>query len=471
MQHKWNIMPVMLIFVKNLKYLIIWINVYRFFVKKYNYFALFNIGACSKPNNSIIMTDRKTRLAVVLITSLFFLWGFALNLNPILIPHLKKACQLSDFQSALIDSASYIAYFLFALPAGLFMKKYGYKAGITLGLLLFAFGTFLFYPAAEFRQFSFFLVALFIIASGLTMLETAANPYITVLGDAETATQRLNFAQSFNGLAAFLAPLMGGFFILSGKTLTDEEQLAMPANQLEAYLNSEAASVQIPFLLIGAVVLVVAVLIWRTKLPEIVNEDASTEEVTGSVWGEKNLILGVLAQFFYVGAQVCISSFFIRFSDKVAGIDEKTAAYFLSGAFLSFMIGRFIGTYLMRFIAPPKLLAIYSVINIGLVLVAVVTNGMVAMYALVGVQFFMSIMFPTIFALSIRGLGAKTKIGSSLVIMSIVGGAVFPVIMGQVSDVSSIQTAYIVPGLCFLVVLYFAVRNNSIKNVTLGASH
>jgi FHS family L-fucose permease-like MFS transporter len=417
------------------------------------------------------MTDRKTRLAVVLITSLFFLWGFALNLNPILIPHLKKACQLSDFQSALIDSASYIAYFLIALPAGLFMKKYGYKAGITLGLLLFAFGTFLFYPAAEMRQFSFFLVALFIIASGLTMLETAANPYITVLGDVDSATQRLNFAQSFNGLAAFLAPLMGGYFILSGKTLTEEEERAMPADQLNAYLNSEAASVQIPFVLIGAVVLLVAVLIWRTKLPEIQDEDTAPEQVTGSLWGEKNLILGVIAQFFYVGAQVCISSFFIRFSDKVAGIDEKTAAYFLSGAFLSFMIGRFIGTYLMRFIAPPKLLAIYSIINIGLVLISVVTTGMVAMYALVGVQFFMSIMFPTIFALSIRGLGEKTKIGSSLVIMSIVGGAIFPVIMGQVSDVSSIQTAYIVPGLCFIVVLYFALRNNSIKNVTLGASH
>ncbi|WP_149242215.1 L-fucose:H+ symporter permease [Dyadobacter sp. 32] len=419
------------------------------------------------------MTDRKTRLAVILITSLFFLWGFALNLNPILIPHLKKACQLSDFQSALIDSASYIAYFLIALPAGLFMKRFGYKAGITLGLLLFAFGTFLFYPAAEFRQFSFFLVALFIIASGLTMLETAANPYITVLGDPESATQRLNFAQSFNGLAAFLAPLMGGMFILSGKNLTEQQQSAMTADQLDAYLNLEAASVQVPFIIIGVVVLIVAVLIWRTKLPEIKEEEevVTQEEVTGSILGEKNLILGVLAQFFYVGAQVCISSFFIRFSDKVAGIDEISAAYLLSAAFLSFMIGRFIGTYLMRFVAPPRLLAIYSVINLGLVLVAVLTNGMVAIYALVGVQFFMSIMFPTIFALSIRGLGAKTKIGSSLVIMSIVGGAIFPVIMGQVSDISSIQTAYIVPGVCFLVVLYFAIKNNSIKNVKLGASH
>lgn len=417
------------------------------------------------------MTDRKTRLAVILITSLFFLWGFALNLNPILIPHLKKACQLSDFQSALIDSASYIAYFLIALPAGLFMKRYGYKAGIALGLLLFAAGSFLFYPAAEMRHFGFFLFALFVIASGLTMLETAANPYITVLGDPDSATQRLNFAQSFNGLAAFLAPLMGGKFILSGKTLTDAEQQAMSSDQLNSYLNEEASSVQIPFILIGLVVLFVAVMIWRTSLPEIKGEDEPEQKSSGSIWGEKNLILGTTAQFFYVGAQVCISSFFIRFADKVAGIDEKTAAYLLSGALLAFMIGRFIGTYLMRFVAPSRLLALYSVINIVLLVIAVLTEGMFSVYALVGVEFFMSIMFPTIFALSIRGLGEKTKIGSSLVIMSIVGGAFFPVIMGQVSDISSIQTAYIVPAVCFLVVLYFAIRNGSVKHVTLGTSH
>jgi FHS family L-fucose permease-like MFS transporter len=417
------------------------------------------------------MADRNTRLAVILITSLFFLWGFAVNLNPILIPHLKKACQLSDFQSALIDSAFYLAYFVIALPAGLFMKKFGYKAGITLGLLLFAFGAFLFYPAAAVREFTFFLVALFIIASGLTLLETAANPYITVLGDPESATQRLNFAQSFNGLAAFLAPLMGGVFILSGNTFSEEQQQAMPPVQLDEYLNMEAASVQMPFIVIGIVVLVVALLIWRTKLPEIKEEAEENQGFKGSIWEEKNLILGVVAQFFYVGAQVCISSFFIRFADQVAGIEEKTAAYLLSVAFLSFMIGRFIGTYLMKFIAPPRLLAIYSVINIVLMLVAVSTSGMASVYALVGVQFFMSIMFPTIFALSIRGLGSKTKIGSSLVIMAIAGGAIFPLIMGQVSDVSSIQTAYIVPGLCFIVVLYFGIKNNSIKNVTLGASH
>ncbi|QIP11731.1 L-fucose:H+ symporter permease [Spirosoma aureum] len=417
------------------------------------------------------MSDRKTRLAVILITTLFFLWGFALNLNPILIPHLKKACQLSDLQSALIDSASYIAYFLIALPAGLLMKRFGYKAGITLGLILFAFGTFLFYPAAELRMFSFFLVALFIIASGLTLLETAANPYITVLGDPETATQRLNFAQSFNGLAAFLAPLMGGTFILSGKNLSEQQQQAMSSEALNAYLAKEAASVEVPFLVIGIVVLLVAIVLWRTPLPDIADDEGPAEQVEGSILGEKNLVLGVIAQFFYVGAQVCISSFFIRFSDRVAGIEEKTAALYLSVSLLAFMVGRFFGTYLMRYVSPPRLLAIYGIINVNLLLVAVLTNGMIPVYALIGVEFFMSIMFPTIFALSIRGLGAKTKIGSSLVIMAIVGGAVFPVIMGRVSDMTTIQTAYIVPALCFLVVVYFAIKNSAVRNVTLAASH
>lgn len=417
------------------------------------------------------MSDRKTRLAVVLITTLFFLWGFALNLNPILIPHLKKACQLSDTQSALIDSASYIAYFLTALPAGLFMKRFGYKAGITLGLLLFAVGMFLFYPAAELRLYSFFLVALFIIASGLTLLETAANPYITVLGDTETATQRLNFAQSFNGLAAFLAPLMGGAFILSGKTLSEGQQQAMSVDEINAYLGNEAAAVEVPFLVIGIVVLVVALLVWRTPLPIIGDEPTTEKQASVSILKERNLMLGVTAQFFYVGAQVCISSFFIRFSDRVAGIDEKTAALYLSVALLAFMIGRFVGTYLMRFVAPPRLLAVYSLVNVGLLGIAVLSQGIVAVHVLIGVEFFMSIMFPTIFALSIRGLGSKTKVGSSLVIMAIVGGAVFPVIMGQVSDQTSIQTAYIVPALCFFVVFYFALRNYETGQVHFTVAH
>lgn len=406
---------------------------------------------------------RKNNFAVSLIISLFFLWGFALNLNPILIPHLKKACQLTDTQSAFIDSASYIAYFLLAIPAGKVMKRWGYKWGIVIGLLLFAAGAFLFYPAAETRSYVFFLTALFVIASGLAFLETAANPYITVLGEADGAARRINFAQSFNGLAASLAPLLGGMFILSGETLSAAEEAAMSPEKLDGYLNTEAASVQIPFVIIGIVVLLVAVFLMRTPLPEI--QDQNQEEGhEGSLLKHKNLMFGVTAEFFYVGAQVCISSFFIRFSADVAGIPEKPAALYLAGALLGFMAGRFIGTLLMRYIVPAKLLAVYSLINIFLVLAAVVLNGYAAVYALIGILFFMSIMFPTIFSLSINGLGSKTKEGSSLLIMAIVGGAVFPVIMGKMSDLTNIHLAYIVPVFAFIVIFLFALRNLRAKS-------
>jgi FHS family L-fucose permease-like MFS transporter len=416
------------------------------------------------------MPENKRSAAIILITALFFLWGFALNLNPILIPHLKKACQLTDTQSALIDSALYIAYFLLAIPAGKFMKKYSFKSGIIFGLILFAGGAFLFYPASISRVYSFFLGAIFIMGCGMAFLETAANPYIIVLGDPATATHRINFAQSFNGLAASVAPLVGGMFILSGKSLSSEQKSFMSPAQLNDYLNHEAAAVQLPYLVIGLVVLSVAIMIYRTKLPEITDVDSSLE-IEGSIFKEKNLMFGVLAQFFYVGAQTCVSSFFIRFSDKVAGMGEKSAALYLFIALMGFMIGRFVGTALIRYFPAAKLLVIYSIINMALLILAVSLHGKFPVYALMGVEFFMSIMFPTIFSLGIRGLGSKTKEGSSLLIMAIVGGAVFPVIMGRVSDMSSIQTAYLVPAVCFIVVILFALKNLDIEKLKLSMSH
>lgn len=409
------------------------------------------------------------RLPFILITTLFFIWGFAHNLNPILIPHLKKACQLSDLQSSLIDSAFFIGYFVTAIPAGMLMKRLGYKRGILIGLVLFALGAFLFYPAADTRYFGLFLLALFIIASGLTFLETAANPYVTVLGPPATATQRLNLSQSFNGLAASLAPLAGGLFILSGKSLSTAEKDVLTPAQLDAFLANEAASVQMPYLVIGGVVLLVAVLVAFTHLPDIAEPEAiSTSTSSRPIWRQKNLILGVVAQFFYVGGQVCVSSFFIRFVNQTAGIDEKTGAFYLSVALLGFMVGRFVGTVLMRFIAPYRLLALYAGINFFLLLFAVWIGGMMSVYALIGVQFFMSIMFPTIFSLSIYGLGEQTKLGSSLVIMAIAGGAIFPVFMGRISDLSSMQIAYVIPACCFLVVLYFALKTSAKEIVMTG---
>lgn len=403
-------------------------------------------------------------------TSLFFLWGFALNLNPILIPHLKRACQLNDLQSAFIDSASYVAYFLVAIPAGLFMRKVGYKGGIIIGLLLFSAGAFLFLPAAETRIYGFFLLALFVIACGLTFLETAANPYITSLGDPAGATRRLNLAQSFNGLSATLAPLVGGYFILSANEGVTALEYGVNVQQVENYLRAEAALVETPFLIIGVVVLMVALLMWKTKLPEIAEHDA-VDNSKRSLFRDVNLMRGVIAQFFFVGAQVSISSFFIRFSGHVAGFSEQTAAFVLSAALFGFMAGRFVGTFLMKYIAPAKLLAIYTVINILLLIIAMVTQGNLSVCCLAATQFFMSIGFPTIFSLSIHGLGSKTKEGSSLVIMSIVGGAVFPLVMGWMSDVSNIQLAYSLPATCFLVVLNFAIKNMGVGRVVITATH
>ena len=424
------------------------------------------------------MSKGTNYFAVGLITSLFFLWGFALNLNPILIPHLKKACQLTDFQSSLVDSASYIAYFLLPIPAAQFMKKYGYKGGILLGLILFAIGAFLFYPAAAVRSYPFFLSALFIIFSGAAFLETAANPYITVLGDPEGATQRINFSQSFNGLAAFLAPLLGGLFILSGKNLTADQKSTMSAEQLNTYLNKEASSVQIPYLIIGLVVLTVAILIFKTSLPDIIEDTHDPEDDKYSLFEKifallkrKQLLTGIIAEFCYVGSQAGVLSFFIRFSERVAGMEEKAAALFLSISLLGFMVGRFVGTALMRVINPVKLLALYCLINIVLLIMAVTLHAQFSVYALMAVAFFMSIMFPTVFSLSIQGLGSKTKLGSSLVIMGIVGGAIIPPIMGKVSDMFNIQVAYLVPVVCFAYIFYFACRNLKVKKVEMVAGH
>jgi FHS family L-fucose permease-like MFS transporter len=426
------------------------------------------------------MPKNSTFTAVALITSLFFLWGFALNLNPILIPHLKKACQLSDFQSSLIDSASYIAYFLLPIPAAQFMKKYGYKGGIILGLLLFSAGALLFYPAAAVRNYAFFLSALFVVFSGMAFLETAANPLITLIGDPKSATQRINFSQSFNGLAATVAPLMGGMFILSGKTLSETEEKGMSAAQLNDYLNKEAASVQIPFIVISIIVFLVAMMVWRTTFPVIKEE--SSEEVKNEqrplgvriaeLLRNKHLMSGVLAIFFYVGGQACVSSFFIRFSEKVGDIPEKAAStIYLPLAFAGFMAGRFIGTFLMRFFSPVKLLVTYAIINIILIILAVNLDGKAAVYTLMAVWFFMSIMFPTIFSLSIRNLGAKTKLGSSLVIMGIVGGAIMPPIMGRLSDMTNIQVSYLVPGVSFVAILWFGLNNLKVKKVQLVGAH
>ncbi|WP_454059929.1 L-fucose:H+ symporter permease [Elizabethkingia ursingii] len=393
---------------------------------------------------------------LILVTSLFFFWGFVHNLDPVLIPHLRKAFQLTDLESSLVDFSIFIAYFLMAIPAGNVMRKYGYKSGIIFGLCLFALGAFLFIPAANTQKYIFFLGALFVIACGLAFLETAANPYVTILGPEETATRRLNFSQSFNGLAAFIAPIVGGKYILSEQSLTDAQLKALSPQDLSAYIAQEAASVKGPYLILGVIIVIVMLLFVFTKLPDIKHEDDGDKSKISHAWRHKHLRWAVVAQFFYVGAQVCVLSFFIRFVVVSAGITEKNAAFYSGLAGLAFMVGRFVGTFFMKYVKPNKLLMIYAVLSMLLTLLAVFGKGDITIYALIGVAFFMSIMFPTIFSLGIADLGKDTKIASSLIVMSIVGGAILPLGLGYISDVThSIQYGYIVPFICFIVVFAF----------------
>jgi len=400
-------------------------------------------------------------LPMVLVTSLFFLWGISNNLNGILIPHLRKALQLTNMQSTFVDTAVYLAYFLAAIPSGMVLRRFGYRKGIIAGLLVFSLGAFLFLPAADTRRYEVFLLGLFIIGCGLTLLETAANPYATRLGEPAGATARLNLAQSFNGLAAFLAPVIGTMFILSGKEFTATELDAMGEAERLSYLAGEAASVKTPYLLLGGFLVLVAILFAVTRLPEFREEEGTGGGSLRGALRRPHLAWAVVAQLFYVGAQVCVTSFFIRAAVD-GGVDEKTAGYYLGVYGLLFMVGRFAGTLLLNFTRPQALLSVYAAACILLSLVAVYADGRYVVLALGGLGFFMSIMFPTIFSLGIEGLGEDTKPGSALIVMSIIGGAIFPVLMGDIIDRNGddIRSGYVVPLACYVVVLYFGLRGH-----------
>jgi MFS transporter, FHS family, L-fucose permease len=420
----------------------------------------------SGKTNELFMSKRNQYLIpFILITTLFFMWGIANNLNGILIPHLRKALLLTNMQSTFVDTAVYMAYFLMAIPAGLLLKRFGYRKGVILGLLLFAAGALLFLPAADQRAYPIFLTGLFILGCGLTLLETAANPYVTRLGDPEGATMRINLAQSFNGLAVFVAPIIGTLFILSGKEYTKDQLAAMPEMDRVAYLVSEADSVKMPYLILGGFLILLAVVFYFIQLPELEeHSSASSAKSVEMQFGifsalrHRHVRWAVIAQLFYVGAQVCVTSFFIRMAMSGGGVDEKTAGYYLSIYGLLFMAGRFLGTVVVRYMPPPKVLQWYALACIILSLTAIFAAGQFVVFALGGLGFFMSIMFPTIFSLGIAGLKEETKSASSLIVMAIIGGAIFPVIMGSLIDGfgDNIQVGYVVPLVCFLVILYYS---------------
>lgn len=410
---------------------------------------------------SVPLTERRYRLPLVLITSLFFLWALGVNLNDILIPHLKKAFRLTDLQSSLIQTAFFGGYFLAALPAGWLMGRIGYKKGILTGLMICSTGALLFIPAASVLLYGFFLFALFVMACGQSFLEVAANPHVTILGPAGSAERRLNLCQSFNSVGAVVTPVIGAAFILTNTRSGSVE---------------EATTVKLPYLVIAGIFLAVAAMVYFTDLPEIAADGAhedspATQPKLRDAVRHPHLIRGVVAQFLYVGAQVGVASFVIRFAEYLApGTPDKTAADYLKLHLVGFMIGRFAGSAMMKYIPAPRLLGAFAA-GAGICVVAALTlSGGIPIWAVVLIGFFHSIMFPTIFALSIKGLGPCTKLGSSLLVMAIIGGSVFPALMGYLSDLSNIQRAFFVPLICYAYILYFSWKGYRQAQVPKGAA-
>lgn len=436
--------------------------------------------AFASSGNHELKGDKQTSylLPFILVTSLFFLWGLANSLNGTLIKHFQTALNLNRAQAGIVDSAFYIGYFVMAIPAGFILNKVGYKKGILIGLALYVMGALLFYPAASTRTYGIFLFALFIIACGLAFLETAANPYVTTLGDPATAPRRLNFSQSFNGLSIIFGPVIGGLFIISSKEYTNDVLNAMPFAQAEAIRIEEANSVQVPYLILAGIVLVVAALFSLIRMPELSSSAESSATMKG-ILRHRHLVFGIIAQFFYVGAQASIWGYFIDLKLHYAHDDDfeivrwlyritenmsatTIAAMHASFAASLFMLGRFVGTWLLNFVRAERLLFIYAIACIMLILTAWLTTGLLAVGALSLTYFFMSIMFPTIFSLSIKELGPQVKLGSSLVIMAIVGGAALPPITGLLS-LSGLEHALLVPLISFVVIAYFGWQGYKIK--------
>ncbi len=403
----------------------------------------------SANKNTATLKAGNYKLPLILVTSLFFLWGLAYGLLDVLNKHFQETLSIDKARSTLLQMAYFGAYFLIALPAGIFMNRFGYKKGIITGLLLYTTGAFLFYPSAQMASFNFFLLALFILASGLAFLETAANPYVTVLGKPETSEFRLNLSQSFNGVGSFIGPIIAANLFF-GKKAGD----------------GNLDSVKMVYIIIGAIVLLVAGLFWKTPLPEIKEGELVSEvsQDTKPLFSHKNFTGAIVAQFFYVAAQVGIAALFINYcTEAQSSITNTKAAYLLSVSLLLFTVGRFAGTALMRKISPNRLLMIFALINILLCIIMITGKSWLSVYSLMAVFFFESIMFPTIFALGIKDLGHHTKKASSFIIMSIVGGALMPYVMGRVAEKYSTAIAYGVPVFCFAVVAWYGWKGYKTK--------
>lgn len=408
-------------------------------------------------------------LPFILVTSLFFMWGLANNLTDTLLAAFKRIMSMSDFQTSWIQIAFYGAYFCLALPAAVFIKKFTYKSGVLLGLGLYVLGALLFYPSSIAMQYSLFLGSLYVLAGGLAILETSCNPYIIAMGDEETGTRRLNLAQSFNPIGSISGVVISKFYILSQLDSSGaQERAAMSAEQLQQIQQAELSAVMGPYVTLGFVLLGIWLLIAFTKMPK-----ASTESNNINLWptikrltGKKNYVLGVVAQFFYVGAQICVWSFTIRYVMEELNLAEAGASNYYIAALIVFTLFRFVNTFLMKYLRPENLLmgsALMGVLSTGIVILG---SGYVGVVALVAISAFMSLMFPTIFGLASQGLGEDTKIGSSGLIMAIGGGAALPAVQGMISDATgSIHISYVVPLLCFVIITFYGLLSKKYQLV------
>ncbi|HCM47771.1 MAG TPA: glucose/galactose MFS transporter [Colwellia sp.] len=407
-----------------------------------------------------LKTANNYTFALTSLTSLFFMWGFITCLNDILIPHLKGVFNLSYAQAMLVQFCFFGAYFIVSLPAGIIVKKLGYQKGIVLGLVIAAIGCLCFYPAASMHSYPVFLIALFILASGITLLQVSANPYVSLLGDAKTASSRLTMTQAFNALGTTVAPFFGAYLILNEA-----------AGAISAQASAE--SVQMPYVLLAAMLLVLAAVFAWLKLPNLSVSDDSTEEknvteIEGSAWQYRHLVLGAVGIFVYVGAEVSIGSLLVSFlvEPSIAGLEESKAAKYIAYYFGGAMVGRFIGAAVMQKISGGSALLFNASVAILLILTAVFTSGTVAMVAILLVGLCNSIMFPTIFSLAINGLGKHTSQGSGILCLAIVGGAIIPLIQGFLVDSIGIQDALLLLIVCYVFIAYYGLSGSKVKVIS-----
>lgn len=406
---------------------------------------------------------------LLIVMCLMFFWNMSRNINDILIPHLKRACQLTDLESSLIQSAFFGAYFLMAIPAGQFIQRNGYKAGMIMGLITAAIGAALFYPAAEQRYYPLFLCALFIMASGFTFLEVTATPYISRLGDAEGASSRLSLSAAIGSVGATLAPYIGSLLLLHEKDIPQSTIDTFSSEQLAAFLTSEANLVKLPYLTLAALFFLVGLILYFIKLP-VLNDDVEKTYSFKNVFQYSHAILGVVGVFCYVGAEVGIVSFMIRYAKTLdlPELTEQKAALFITLFMALVLFGRLMGSFFLKQFAPSKMLLASASGAFLLLVFAILSQGYFSLLSLSVIGLFTSIMYPVLFTLSIKDLGVYTKTASSLLIMGIVGGAIIPPIMGWISDTKDIRWSFIMPMLCYVYIIFYALKGHVVK---LPSSH